>query len=1117
MALAKDKHYWGQLRAALTAGHWESQLPAKAPNATPLSWSELFRKFNKHCTGHVDVAEVASQTHALALLLFVTKKQEITERTSVPPLPIDTNGECVLPEERRDEAKQGFDVLKNLRSQNTNMMNHALAYYAYALGDSAGCIAYLERIPDIGSLQSSIPSSRPDSLGATLQDGRAWAMTEAMRSICLKGMSYENLHPDEYRSALEQYAEALPILSFIKTELTLTSTPSASGAIDFSSFTRYRELWRWVDRLLWRAIVLASRCCDVFDDDTTKVDSLWTWLTHYGALSTYWPPDFHCELRSTVCVLHLRALVLRHGHAPDESAIGSSPTATTSKPPPWVHAARVVTQEYHAILTASSTFPRAGERNKRVEDFVDLCVAVWETGGAFGEHAGWVIDILWWATRLTFNSYRIYRHMTRLFYVSGDPQLAKRTLRLYVQVVSKAHLASDAGVGADADTDQHWVDTLTSGARMLCSLASSLPGIDGIEMVREAGTYVEQAKTRLPAEDVELAAKVALSEGIYHQVLALKGPNLQPEQNPHFRPERFAEARKAFMKSVELHGTPAGFFHLAVALACPSEDQDLDAAISYTAFAMEGDPMEIRYWHLMALLLSAKEQWQAARAIVDQAEQIGEPEPEPVDGLSPIEEAPTVEDGEVVDGLPASSDSRPTDKKVVFVLGNEGEVPPSDDLLKPALDHPPPSQQDLFEHALQLRMTQIALTEYMEGPEGAAEQGVEVFQWVAEKRSGSTEQQRMSASGSRSTHQTEKAANPQPNGTTEGDDQLTPRPPAIAVTVSPATPIEPSQSFFAEQEKLATHPDGLSDSSRRSISGSSQHDRSRHKRMQQKLKDRVHQGHARISSISKKIGSGVARNGSLKRSRSAPDFDSMLRPSAYQASSIHSRRRLSAVTSMSDLHDADVQIPPPPALPPIEASSSVNSRAARERRLLSDLWLMSAATFRRLDKIEQARGAIQEAEVRDESNPAVWVQLGLYYIALGRTRAAIEALQKALFISPDDVPASIHLCRLYLAEGASHGTVGSHSPNTQDTSGSQHYDTSQLDPHAHDTVDLAAGILTRLSKTAGWDVPEVWFYLARAAGYQGQKARQRECLSRALRLSEKRGVREIGAAIGWCL
>ena len=43
--------------------------------------------------------------------------------------------------------------------------------------------------------------------------------------------------------------------------------------------------------------------------------------------------------------------------------------------------------------------------------------------------------------------------------------------------------------------------------------------------------------------------------------------------------------------------------------------------------------------------------------------------------------------------------------------------------------------------------------------------------------------------------------------------------------------------------------------------------------------------------------------------------------------------------------------------------------------MLSDLWLMSAATFRRSGKIEQARGAVQEAEVRDEDNPGVWVQV----------------------------------------------------------------------------------------------------------------------------------------------
>jgi hypothetical protein len=49
--------------------------------------------------------------------------------------------------------------------------------------------------------------------------------------------------------------------------------------------------------------------------------------------------------------------------------------------------------------------------------------------------------------------------------------------------------------------------------------------------------------------------------------------------------------------------------------------------------------------------------------------------------------------------------------------------------------------------------------------------------------------------------------------------------------------------------------------------------------------------------------------------------------------------------------------------------------ATKDDKLLSDLWAMSSATFRRLGKIEQAKGAIQEAEVKDSENPAVWVQV----------------------------------------------------------------------------------------------------------------------------------------------
>jgi tetratricopeptide (TPR) repeat protein len=194
---------------------------------------------------------------------------------------------------------------------------------------------------------------------------------------------------------------------------------------------------------------------------------------------------------------------------------------------------------------------------------------------------------------------------------------------------------------------------------------------------------------------------------------------------------------------------------------------------------------------------------------------------------------------------------------------------------------------------------------------------------------------------------------------------------------------------------------------------------------------------------------------------------------------------------------------------------------AKENRLLSDLWLMSAATFRRLGKIEQAKGAIQEGEVKDEDNPGVWVQvnfreyrsisvlltakfdrqLGLYYTALGHDRDAIDSFHKALFISPDDVSATVHLCREYLSPSRKSKSGGSRSA-------------AEINP---DNVDLAAGLLSHCVEGPAWDVPEAWYFLGKAYGLQGRKDKEREALALALSLSERRSVRDIGLAIGWCL
>lgn len=238
MSNTKDRHYWTQLRTVLTAGLWDASLPAKAPNGVPISWSELLRKYNKHCHGFKDVAELASQTQALSLLLAANAKDQTLDGNEPgPDGPLVLGDECTLPEERMPEATAGYNTLKGINGANTEVctlvyyiqnfcsdvmlsqsIQYAVAYYAYALGHPSECLSLLSQIKDVQDIQAHIPvsgttrsksstlqvpisgansssSSWTGSFAATasgnavanISDGRAWAMTESIRSICLQG------------------------------------------------------------------------------------------------------------------------------------------------------------------------------------------------------------------------------------------------------------------------------------------------------------------------------------------------------------------------------------------------------------------------------------------------------------------------------------------------------------------------------------------------------------------------------------------------------------------------------------------------------------------------------------------------------------------------------------------------------------------------------------------------------------------------------------------------------------------------------------------------------------------------------------------------------------------
>ena len=121
MAHSKDRHYWSQLRIALTAGSWGSPHPAKAANGVPITWTDLLRKFNKHCHGFTDVAEIANQTQALALLVAGGPTDRELDGIGYHHEAFLILGtESVVADEHAVEAEVGYKVLRGLEAENTN-------------------------------------------------------------------------------------------------------------------------------------------------------------------------------------------------------------------------------------------------------------------------------------------------------------------------------------------------------------------------------------------------------------------------------------------------------------------------------------------------------------------------------------------------------------------------------------------------------------------------------------------------------------------------------------------------------------------------------------------------------------------------------------------------------------------------------------------------------------------------------------------------------------------------------------------------------------------------------------------------------------------------------------
>ncbi|KAF9340278.1 hypothetical protein BGZ91_002780 [Linnemannia elongata] len=155
-------------------------------------------------------------------------------------------------------------------------------------------------------------------------------------------------------------------------------------------------------------------------------------------------------------------------------------------------------------------------------------------------------------------------------------------------------------------------------------------------------------------------------------------------------------------------------------------------------------------------------------------------------------------------------------------------------------------------------------------------------------------------------------------------------------------------------------------------------------------------------------------------------------------------------------------------------------RTSRANKVLATLWLLSASAFRRLDRMEEALRAIEEAENIDASNPDVWYNLGLLYAAQGDQETASVSFSKALALAPYHPACLTRVGQSYLEAGS---------------------------------LEMAESVLDTTTKSQGWNSAEAWFYLGKVFEASDRLVRAKECLWYALDLEQSRPIRDFSVAL----
>ncbi|EAU30508.1 conserved hypothetical protein [Aspergillus terreus NIH2624] len=297
-------------------------------------------------------------------------------------------------------------------------------------------------------------------------------------------------------------------------------------------------------------------------------------------------------------------------------------------------------------------FPTADASNTQIEEWVEQVIRNWEVlcgshwndadlgeGGqdAVGRN---VLDILYRAATKTYHSHLILRRLFHVHSALAEFDLAVKALDSYIEiVVSAKERAEKSAQYGELENDGILLRTLSEGVIMLCCFGSAKEAEKARDLVVLLKKFVNKHvqedndgqgnEIRINPETSSTRSQMVIPSDV---AMAYRGIGIGlanwaswtpvSEKRDDIRAEAIEYLEKSLAPELEDESNYSSLYTLALLLA---EDRDIDGAIEYVKSALtttthpgssRGDFTRERdlvpLWHLLALLLSAKNDFDIA-------------------------------------------------------------------------------------------------------------------------------------------------------------------------------------------------------------------------------------------------------------------------------------------------------------------------------------------------------------------------------------------------------------------------------------------------------------------------------------------------------------------------